>query len=451
MNYKDKKYLFCGVGGSGMSALAVAMLSRGANVLGSDRNYDRGLFSDHYQNLINKGVTMSPQDGTGVSHDLDALVVSSAVEPSIPDVRAAQDKNIPIIKRAELLAELSNSAYSITVGGTNGKSTVTAMIGWVLSDCGFDPTILNGGGMLNFDRENAVIGKSETMVLETDESDGSITNFHPDIAVLTNISEDHKSMDELMDVFGTYLSQSKNQVLNIDCPNVRALATQFPDAVQYSLSSLRRRPESKADVDCGLRRNDGDELNLIVPGRHNISNALAALEVAKICEVNEAQAIKSLNHFKGVVSRLEVIGRTDRNMTVIDDFGHNPDKIGASLATLKEEGRRLILMYQPHGFTPTLQQKDRLINVFSQYLDKNDVFYMPEIFYAGGTVEKLISSRDIIQVLKEKGLKAHFFDNKSDIQDEIIKNAQENDTICIMGARDDGLRAMARAIYKGLK
>ena len=415
-----------------MSALAVAMIARGAKVSGSDRNYDRGLFPDHYQNLIDKGVTMVPQDGSGVSNDLDALLVSSAIEPSIPDIGAAQDKGVTIIKRAELLAELSNSTNSITVGGTNGKSTVTAMIGWVLSDCGDEPTILNGGGMLNFDRQNAVIGNPTRMVLETDESDGSITNFHGDIAVLTNISEDHKSMDELMDVFGTYLAQSKMQVLNIDCPNVRKLAKKFPDAYTYTMDDVPK------------------NLDLMVPGKHNVSNALAALAVAKICQVDDARAIHSMNKFKGVVSRLEVVGKTSNNITVVDDFGHNPDKIGASLATLKESGARLVLMYQPHGFAPTLQQKDRLIGVFSRFLDKKDVFYMPEVFYAGGTVEKSISSNDIVRILKEKGVNAHFFEEKSDVEREILESASKNDVICIMGARDDGLRVMARSIFARL-
>lgn len=432
MDYNGKKYLFCGVGGSGMSALAVAMVSRGAYVIGSDRNYDRGLFSDHYQNLVDNGVTMVAQDGSGVTSDLSALVVSSAVEPSIPDVAAAQKQSIPIIKRAELLAELSNAANSITIGGTNGKSTVTAMIGWVLSACGYNPTILNGGGMLNFDRQNAVIGDPTRMVLETDESDGSITNFHADIAVLTNISEDHKSMDELRAVFSTYLKQSKMQVLNLDCPNVAELAKDFPDAYTYSISNVP------------------DGLDLIVPGTHNISNALAAIKVAEICHIDTAQAVTAINQFKGVVSRLEVIGRTSNNITVIDDFGHNPDKIAASLKTLKEKPNRLVLMYQPHGFTPTLQQKDRLIDVFAHYLGEKDVFYMPEVFYAGGTVEKSISSADIVKILKEKGVNAHFYDSKSNVEAEIIKNTRENDVICIMGARDDGLRAMARQIYKDL-
>lgn len=432
MAYQGKKYLFCGVGGSGMSALAVAMIAQGAVVYGSDRNFDRGLFPDHFQNLESKGVKLVPQDGSGVSNDLDALIVSSAVEESIPDVKAAKEQNIQIIKRAELLADLTNSKNSITVGGTSGKSTVTAMIGWVLADNDMDPTILNGGGMLNFDRQNAVIGHPERMVLETDESDGSITNFHASIAVLTNISEDHKGMSELMDIFKTYLSQSEMQVLNVDCPHVRQLAEQFPDAYTYSI----------ADAPEGLQ--------LMVPGDHNVSNAMAALTVAKICHINEEQAVHSLNRFKGVVSRLEVVGKTDNNITIIDDFGHNPDKIEASLKTLKQSNKRLVLMYQPHGFTPTLQQKDDLISVFSQYLSKNDVFYMPEVYYVGGTVNKSISSADLIDILRQKGVNATFFETKDEIKDVIVNNAQPHDTICIMGARDDGLRQMARAIYQSL-
>lgn len=415
-----------------MSALAIAMIAKGASVYGSDRNYDRGLFTDHYQNLIDKGVIMVAQDGKAVSSNIDALIVSSAIEPSIPDVAAAQLQNIQIIKRAALLAELTNSAKSITVGGTNGKSTVTGMIGWVLADSGADPTILNGGGMLNFDRQNAVIGNMNQIVLETDESDGSITNFKADIAVLTNISEDHKDMDELKTIFDQYLRQSKVQVLNLDCPIVAQMAQKYPNAHTYT---LERTP---------------NDLQLMVPGQHNVSNALAAIEVSKICGVDERTAVQSLNKFKGIVSRLEVVGETPQGITVIDDFGHNPNKIAASLRTLKETKRRLILMFQPHGFGPLKRQKDELITVFSEYLDKNDIFYMPEAFYAGGTTDKSISSAEIVKEVSKYIGNSYFFENKMNIRAEILKNAKENDIICIMGARDDGLREMAHSIFKEL-
>jgi UDP-N-acetylmuramate--alanine ligase len=228
MSYQGKQYLFCGVGGSGMSSLAKIMISKNVTIYGSDRNNDQGRFPEHFEGLKSAGVHMVAQDGSGVTNDLDALIVSSAVESSIPDVAKAQKLGVQIIKRAELLAEICNDASSITVGGTNGKSTVTGMIGWVLHKCGYNPTVINGGGMLNFDRNNAVIGDPKRIVVETDESDGTITKFHPNIAVLTNISEDHKEMDELLSIFETYLQQSQFQVLNIDCPNVAKLAEKFP-------------------------------------------------------------------------------------------------------------------------------------------------------------------------------------------------------------------------------
>jgi len=425
--YTNKNYFFCGVGGSGMSSLAKVMISKGAIIYGSDRNYDQGRFPDHFQNLSDAGVKLCPQDGTCVTRDIDFLVVSSAVEPSIPDVKAAQDLEVPIIKRAELLAEICNDAKSICVGGTNGKSTVTGMIGWMLNQGGLNPTIINGGGMLNFDRDNAVIGNHGRIVVETDESDGTITNFHADIAVLTNISEDHKGLDELMDIFRQFLSQSNMQVLNSDCPNVARLANEFPDAMTYS----------QGDID------------LIVPGIHNQSNAQAAMAVGRLCHMDDETISKSLNEFRGITSRLEVVGEKN-NITVIDDFGHNPDKIEAGLKTLKESGKRLILMYQPHGFKPTRDHRDELIEVFAKYLTKNDIFYMPEILYFGGTVEQDISSADIINPLKDKGLNANYIADKADIQNDILKQAQTGDIICIMGARDDSLRQMARDIFEGL-
>ena len=168
-DYTDKNYFFCGVGGSGMSSLAKVMISKGAMVYGSDRNNDQGRFTDHFKHLIDAGVILKPQDGNGVANDMDYLVVSSAVEPSIPDVQSAQNLQIPIVKRAELLAEICNDANLICVAGTNGKSTVTGMIGWVLNQAGYAPTVINGGGMLNFERDNAVIGSPDRIVVETDE------------------------------------------------------------------------------------------------------------------------------------------------------------------------------------------------------------------------------------------------------------------------------------------
>ena len=415
-----------------MSALAVAMIASGATVYGSDRNHDRELFSDHYQNLMDKGVRMVPQDGSGVTERLTAVIVSSAIEPSIPDIGCAQAKNIPIIKRATLLAELTNQVHSICVGGTNGKSTVTGMIGHVLADNKMNPTILNGGGMLNFNRQNAVIGDMTKMVLETDESDGSITQFNASIAVLTNISEDHKDMDELINIFLEYLKQSKIQVLNLDCPNVAQLAKYFPNAHTYTTNLIP------------------SNLELNIPGDHNISNALAALTVAKICHIDECLAVQSLNSFKGIVSRLEVIGETENGVSVIDDFGHNPHKIAASLKTLKNNGRRLVLMFQPHGFGPLKRQKNELIDIFSLYMNKDDVLYMPEAFYAGGSADKSISSADLVAALVDRGVNAQFFPNKKDVFPEIVKQVHSGDIVCIMGARDDGLREMARDLLKVL-
>jgi len=412
-----------------MSALAIVTLARGHQVWGSDRHYDRGLFDNHFRQLIDAGVHMVPQDGSGVTDDIDAVVVSSAVEPSIPDVMAAQSKNKPLVKRARLLADIANVAPSITVAGTNGKSTVTGMIGWILHESGLDPTIINGGILRNFGC-NAVVGKGERIVLETDESDGSVTLFHPDIAVLTNVSEDHKDMAELETIFRCYLSQSKHQVLNRDCPVVSKIGRDYPEAVWY-----------------GMADDERVGLDLMVPGKHNYSNALAAIAVAKLCGIDHRDATKALSKFQGIQSRLEVIGRAG-GISVIDDFAHNPDKIDASLAALKEGNQgRLILMYQPHGFGPTKRQKDNLIRVFARHLTENDVFYMPEIYYAGGTADKSISSRDIIEMLQEKGLDVRFMTNKMDIQNDILNIARSGDTICIMGARDDSLRQMAREIF----
>lgn len=421
-----------------MSALAKLCINDGHNVIGSDRNHDRKLFSDHFKKLEQFGIQLVPQDGSAINSKIDALIVSSAVEPSIPDVKKAQELNISIIKRARLLADMANAHKGIAIAGTSGKSTVTGMVGWCLSQLNYKPKIMNGAEMCNFG-SNAMTGSGEYFVYEADESDGSIAFFEPEIALVTNISEDHKSLDELINLFSDFVTKARlGSVINLDCEISRRLLPIANNTITFSLLS----PE--ADIYAG-----NYNLNLQVPGKHNVSNALAALAVCKLLNISEEKVLKTLQHFKGIKSRLEVIG-TKNNITVIDDFAHNPDKINASLQTLKEEQERLIVFYQPHGFGPTKMHKEGLIQEFTTHLNDRDILIISEIFYAGGTADKSISSSEIVEAIQEKGINAYFVQDKKDAQNTILDQVKEGDRIVIMGARDDGLRQMAQSIFKAL-
>lgn len=457
-------YFFCGIGGSGMSALARIFLTRGATVSGSDRSYDQGKTPEKFAQLQDEGMTLYPQDGGAIAEEKpDILVVSSAVEDTIRDVKAAKAAGIPIQKRAELLAGLFNEAQGIAIGGTSGKTTTTAMIGHLLSALDRDPTIMNGGLMMNFIDEtsgaprNAIVGKGDDFVSEVDESDGSIALFVPDVAVLTNITLDHKPLEELRPLFENYLKAARRGVvINLDDPESVRLKDVHPQARSFSLldpsadfyaADLRPQP-------AGMRftLHTGGEsypVTLAVPGVHNVANMLAALAALSFYDGDMDRAVAAAGRFKGVHRRLEIVG-TKNNITIIDDFGHNPDKIRAALETLRAFDGRLLVMFQPHGFGPTKMMKDELIATFAAGLAADDILIMPEIYYAGGTTTRSISSRDVLDGVAAHGRQPRFFETRPEILPFITQEARPGDRVVIMGARDDTLSDFAQAILSAI-
>ncbi len=445
-----KNYFFCGVGGSGMSSLAHIVLYQGNKVSGSDRSNDNQKFKEKFKTISELGITLYNQDGSGVNKDTDFLVVSSAIEPSIPDVKAAIDKNIKIIKRAELLAELFNSHYGIAIGGTSGKSTVTAMIGHIFIKTGKSPIIVNGAVMIDNNQGlgNAFCGDSDYFIIESDESDGSINLYNPQIAILNNITLDHKPVSELIPMFSDFLLRAKQgAVVNLDDKESSKLASINHNTLTFSLNNK--------NADILVTNIDGFDItakykNKVVTftlpqiGKHNISNALAAIGGALQAGISFETAAKSLETFKGVQSRLQIV-KQKNDITVIDDFAHNPDKIEASLKALKETKGRLIILFQLHGYGPAQMLKEGIIKSFVDNLDNEDILYMPEIYYAGGSANKSISAKDYIDEIKKTGKKSFFVPDKNEIKNLIKKQMKSGDRIIIMGARDDSLREMANS------
>lgn len=449
-----------------MLPLAMILHAQGHVVEGSDRALDQGRTGQKFDYLRAQGIRLHPQDGSGLTRPEQIMVSSAAVEDIVPDVQAARRIGACQTTRAELLAELFNAASnSIAIGGTSGKSTTTGMIGWILHKTGRHPTIVNGAVMKNFVTPDApfasaIIGNSDLFVSEVDESDGSIARFMPRIAVLNNIAFDHKPLDELRGLFFDFVNRADIAILNLDNVETSAIASQISSdkLITYSLSN------SQADlvashIDPG---SDGIAFSvteraskttvpveLHMPGEHNVANALAALAALRACDVALKEAALALNEFSGIRRRLELVG-TAKSVTVMDDFAHNPDKITATLDTLHAFPGRLLVMFQPHGFGPLRLMKQAFIDCFARGLHEDDVLIMPEPVYFGGTVERTVSSRDIVEGVAAHNRTAFAYVDRAACGDKLRELARSGDRIVVMGARDDTLSQFAANLLDDL-
>jgi UDP-N-acetylmuramate--alanine ligase len=456
-------YFFCGIGGSGMLPLASILRASGAKVAGSDRSLDAGRTAPKFDYLRSLGIQLFAQDGTGLQPGM-TLVTSAAVEETVPDVVRAHELDAPHLRRPELLAKLLNRAHhSVAVGGTSGKSTVTGMIGWILHACHRQPTVMNGAVMKNFVTPaapfaSALVGDPELFVSEVDESDGSIALYKPEVAVLTNISLDHKELVELRALFAGFLAASRKAVLNLDDPETRALAEALPGEklAGYGFDSpgadfAGRNLELLAsgvrfDVD---HRGKRHAVQLKLPGRHNASNALAAIAATRQLGVAVADAATALERFEGLRRRLETVGDAG-GVTVIDDFAHNPDKIDATLATLRAHPGRLLILFQPHGYGPIAKMGDQLAESFADGMDSTDLLYLPDPVYQGGTVERTRGSDWLAEQVRARGAAAEHIPDRSEIAKRLLDEARPGDRILVMGARDDTLAEFARELVEKL-
>src|ERR1700746_2838923 len=459
-----KDYFFCGLGVSGMTPLALIIQARGGRVEGSDRALDQGRNAERFDFLRARGVLLHPQDGSGITRASQILVTSAAVEETVPDVQAARRVGAAVTTRARLLAELFHSAaLGVGVAATSGKSTTVGMLGWILHRAGRNPTIMNGADMKNFidagsPIASARIGEDGLFVSELDESDGSIALFEPRIAVVNNISLDHKSLDELRSLFRDFIAKAQTVVLNLDNSETAALLVGLKpgQAITYSLNSTQGHLFASPPVrsPAGIKfqvkaRETGEvvEVDLKVPGRHNVANALAALSAAKACGVSLAAAAAHLRKFSGIRRRLEVVG-TANEITVVDDFAHNPDKISATLETLHAFPGRLLLMFQPHGYGPIRLMREGLVGCFASGMRDEDVLVMPEPVYFGGTVDRSVGSNDIVCEIQRCGRKALAFPDRGACGDILVRVARRGDRIVVMGARDDSLSQFAHELLR---
>lgn len=459
--FAGRRYHFSGVGGSGMSPLALLAASLGADVTGSDRNHDRGVALPIFQHLRSGGVRLVPQDGSAVHAGLDAVVYSTAVERANPDFRAAEDRHVTLVRRGSFLASIAAARRAVAVAGTSGKSTVTAMIAHLFVRAGLDPSFLGGGAAVGLPGSTPPgslrLGASDWFVVETDESDGSVSEFAPAISVLTNLSRDHKEVEETARNFGRLLAQTRDAgVIHVGDPPLQTVA--LPSGLRVIRAAVEGHG-TWATPDLVARRValsptgvafyvEGVRVTVPFPGRLTVENALHAVATGVAAGIPLERSAAALADFGGVCRRLERVGETG-GIDVFDDFAHNPVKIAAALEALRPTGA-LWVYYQPHGYGPTRFFADALVETFRQGLRPGDHLLLAPIYDAGGTADRSIRSEDLVSRLDAPGVRAAVPPTREDAA-RWIAEARPGDRVVVMGARDDTLPLFARRLVEVLE
>ncbi len=450
-----KKIAFCGAAGNGISPLEQIMIKKGYEVYGSDRSFDEGKDTDRRLALESVGLKIIPQDGSGITQDMECVYASAALDENNPDIKAARRYNISVKSRSDLLEEIFHTyPKGIAVGGTAGKTTTTAMIGYVLDVLGQKPTMINGGMLCNYSHnpglQNYLYNDGETCVIEADESDGSIKKYRPYIGLVNNISHDHTSIEKLVEYFSVFASHVTHAlVVNYDCPRARELNSpvkKFTYSIGNDNADLTAK-DVKA-IENGIEyKLDGQTFHLNLIGKFNVSNALAAISACMMLGLDKFAAARALEGFNGVKVRLEKIGSRN-GITVYNDFAHNPSKIEASLQALKDHPGRIIAMYQPHTPFSAVNTGDEVAEAVAKVLAPEDIMIMQEI-YELTEKDVGITSANIINRIKENGHKnALFLPHKEDTREFIKENVLPGDRVVIMGAHDNSLADFSRELLQ---
>lgn len=454
-DWRSGRFHYAGLGGSGMSALAQFQVMRGGTASGSDRAFDRGERVEARTQLEQLGIQVTAQDGSALA-GAAALVVSTAVEREVPDYAAARRLGVPIVHRSELLARFVADHRAIAVAGTSGKSTVVAMVFEILRGAGRDPSVITGGDLILLQRQglwgNAWAGRSDLLVVEADESDGSVVRYEPAVGVVLNLQRDHREMDEVAAMFRTFRGRAREAFVVGEGANLAEISA---GAVVFGHDA----GAGVRGVDVALEPRgaaftvDGVRFTLPVPGRHNVGNALAAIAACRAVGVVLAEMAAPLARFQGVGRRFQSLG-TARGVEVVDDFAHNPAKIAAALATAQARaapvGGRVLAVYQPHGYGPTRFLRHDFVETFATVLRPADRLWMLEVFYAGGTATRDFSAAGIVAEIAERGATAEFAPSRESLIERIAAEARAGDLVIVMGARDPSLTQLAREMLARL-
>ena len=444
-----------GIAGSGMSAIAQYLKGIGKNVSGSDRFFVEGEYNEIKEKLEAEGIACFVQDGSGITSSTDLVVVSTAIEDTVEEVQKARQLNIPVIKRSELLALIAASKKTIAVGGTSGKSTTSAMLFDILECAGLEPSIISGAGLIHIIKQgkigNAKVGKGEWLVIEADESDGSIIQYKPEIGLLLNVDKDHQEIDELMSLFATFKNNSKLFVVNQSHPLAKKLS-------QDRKQDFSTDPDMNAGyVATGFNQQGlaitfkiqeiAFELNIV--GKHNMENALAAAAIANGLGIALETCSAALKNYEGIYRRHQVYGNKN-GVWFIDDYAHNPVKCAAAIEACQPVAPKVIAWFQPHGYKPTKFLRNDFVREIARVLRPEDEIWMSEIFYAGGTATKDISANDLVNDLKALGKSAFFVENRNELLARLRPHFMNNSVLLLMGARDPSLEQFAKQIWQDL-
>jgi UDP-N-acetylmuramate--alanine ligase len=447
---------FIGVAGTGMSAIAQYLAGIGKQVSGSDRYFVDREVNETREKLEIEGIKCFVQNGDGIDENTQLVVVSTAIEDTVYEVQKAKELSIPIIKRSALLALIANSKRTIAVGGTSGKSTTSAMLYDIMENAGYQPSIISGAGLVNIIKKgkigNAIVGNGDWLIIEADESDGSIVSYTPEVGLLLNIDKDHQEIDELISIFSTFKKNTKSLFI-VNQHNVLAASLSADVANDFSGDSnsgagFTSSSFSQNGMTIQFSINDTPfSLNTI--GKHNMENALAAVAVAVQLGISLETCSKGIAHYEGIHRRHQLLGKKN-GVYVIDDYGHNPVKCAASIDACQEIAPKVIAWFQPHGYGPTRFLKNDFIHEFINVLRPEDEIWMSEIFYAGGSAVKDISANDLIVEIKNAGKQAFFAENRNEFLEKVRPHLTNDCVLLLMGARDPSLETFSKSIWENL-
>jgi UDP-N-acetylmuramate--alanine ligase len=442
---------FVGIGGSGMSGIAEVMLSLGYQVQGSDLKNNAQV-----QRLRRLGATVFIGHDAANVAEADAVVVSSAVDNSNPEVAAARKALLPVVPRAEMLAELMRFRYSIAVAGTHGKTTTTSLIASVLAEGGLDPTFVIGGRLKSADA-NARLGQGEYLVAEADESDASFSHLKPMLAVVTNIDADHMStydgdIEKLRQGFIEFLHNLPFYGLAVVCtddPGINAVLGRIGRSViTYSVEHEANVRAHNIVFSGGATsftvtregHDDPLQVQLKLPGLHNVRNALAAIAVAGELQISDQAVIDALSGFEGIDRRFQILGEiriAGGRVMLVDDYGHHPTEIAATLASARTgwPGRRIVLVFQPHRYTRTRD----LLDDFASVLASADVLLLLEVYAAGEAPIAGADARAIARAVRGRGgVEPVFVESLDKLPASLEGLLKDGDLLLTMGAGDIG-------------
>ena len=373
-NNKYSSFHFVGILGSGMSAIAQYLKWSAIEISGSDRliNNETTKYTQNTLDFI--GCRIYKQDGSGVTPETDALVISTAIEDSNPDIAKAKSYNIPIFHRSDVLAAIVNTKKSVAVAGTSGKSTVAALIFHLLSACGKKPSLISGGN-LNELVERGFIGNafhdtSDLLVIEADESDGSLVKYKPYLSIFLNLSKDHKPVAETLQLFHSLAKQSSHVFCNYDDKDLRSIQPSKTFGLD-SKADLHPDATELHDMSSSLLMGS-NKFTIPFPGKYSLYNLSAALAIGKFLDCKDSSLSEASATYKGIQRRFSSF-KTTKGVTVIDDYAHNPEKINAVLETVQNISPGIYAIFQPHGFAPTKFLLPELIEAFNNRLRQNDV------------------------------------------------------------------------------